>query len=245
MNSCRGARSPQMILAAAVLSACAGTEPEPHDEAAEQRPAGTSRIAELVARLGDDDPAVREAAETELLACGMNDLPEIRARVESPDIEVRTRLRGIVVTLEAQPNEPRLLIERMAESARLGDFEAFWRMQSAERRLGWIKRSLGMSLEELKALPDDRLGKIARLRFLASAEELRSLDEESAAKVFVGRLFKNAEIRAWLASWRYVSAEVRRKFLTIRVLDNSEEQESFGVEFVPEDGEWKAVQMVP
>lgn len=75
---------------------CAATTALPRE--VDGRPA-TERIARLVAQLGDDDFAVREAAGEELAEIGEGALVALRGAVAAEDLEVRRRAEDVVQTI--------------------------------------------------------------------------------------------------------------------------------------------------
>jgi hypothetical protein len=63
----------------------------------------TPGIAEAIARLGDDDCAVRRKAADDLLAAGRESLPLLESARQSADPEVRMRALELTAAIESEP----------------------------------------------------------------------------------------------------------------------------------------------
>ena len=63
----------------------------------------TPAVTEVLARLGDEDCAVRRAAAQELLAAGRASLPALEAARTSADPEVRVKAEELTVAIEMEP----------------------------------------------------------------------------------------------------------------------------------------------
>ena len=68
-----------------------------------------ARVKALVAALGEDDPALREAAEKELLGLGSGAREALEAHADHADAEVRARVRTILQDVRFLPVEAILL----------------------------------------------------------------------------------------------------------------------------------------
>lgn len=73
--------------------------------AADESPAGTPSIADLVADLDSDQYAVRKRATRQLIAAGSKSVPALAAAVENGGLEVRTRVLRILREFYSTEND--------------------------------------------------------------------------------------------------------------------------------------------
>ncbi len=211
--------------------------------------AGKVRAAAIprwIAALGSESPALREGAERQLIDSGEMALePCAKALSTEKDPEARARLVSITSEIREilSLGEPARTVEeayrRFLTADFTGDGRSFWCVLSRTARRN-RKASETAEMEQLRALPDDKVETLARERYGVGASEFRKMTVEQAV---IARMTsrRHVEMPEKMKAAKLASIEIRdgKAFCEVEPIDDELIELKPYVVFVMEDGGWK------